>query len=278
MREVSIVFRGPREVCRRQGQFAGQARNAELIVVQAVDRQGYGADEGGSRAERAGADRHFTRKDSSHALLYALDKVRPDADAAAQDYQFRIDDRLERGDCERDRAGGRVERVAGRFVSGFEGVEDVANRVDRLGAGGAVTPHNSSRADFEFERAHGKRVGRDEVGSYRQIGDFAGRAGRAANELAVHDQAEADARAEGEKRCVPTVARAPLPGLAEHSEIDVVLDADLAPEEFREDLGDAEAGETLDVWHKRDRARNRIDDAGRSHHHASYSHRIDPFF
>ena len=103
---VSMVIRQPSQGSSREEiSSLGSAENAELIIVQAVDGQTTRRRPGRpARRARWRRSARYARRQRPIRFLHALHQFRPDANAAAENYELgRSSDRLQRRDGERDR-------------------------------------------------------------------------------------------------------------------------------------------------------------------------------
>src|SRR4029077_14355228 len=126
---------------------------------------------------------------------------------------------------------------AGAADRGFQGAEPLATRVIR-------------------------------VASERQIGDFAGSTPGAADQMAVREDAHADAGAERDKGEGAGLAAVAAPMLPDRGKVDVALDGDVDAESCAQCGLHVEAIEPGDIGRDHNAARGRLDDAGTPHHTA----------
>ena len=167
-----------------------------------VDADRQRASEAGAIAELPSGDLDRCRHQQGEVLADGFDQLCPSADASAEHDHLRVDGRRNRHYGEREKPR--------RFVDGSPGgivvrhpVEQVAHSQSRRTTGLDVAARDASRADGSFECPVEtvRRVKR--IAAEGKVGDLAGAAMRAANDLAVGDDAQAEAGAEGNdsRRC-----------------------------------------------------------------------------
>src|SRR4051794_24633624 len=119
-----------------------------------------------------------------------------------------------------------------RRLIGLEPIEYLAHGAAGRAAEPGIALDDPGAADGGLERAEPLAARIIGVAAERQIGDFAGRATRAADQLAVREDAHADAGAERNEGEATGLAAVAAPMLPDRGQIHVVLDGDVDPEPF----------------------------------------------
>src|SRR5258707_15649490 len=153
----------------------------------------------------------------------------PRANAAAHDDDFGIEDTTHGKDCGRDDPADLVD-CGPRSLIGLKSIEDVAHGAAGRSAEPGVALDDAGAADGGFQGAEPQATRIIGVSSERQVGDFAGRATCAADEMAVREDAHADAGAERDKSESAGIAAVAAPMLPDRAKIDVGFDGDVDAE------------------------------------------------
>src|SRR6185437_1548772 len=206
---------------------------------------------------------------------HPLIQLGTNAYAAPEHDELQVEERLQRGDGERHPARRRVEHHRGHLIAFLRESENITYRHGRSAALTAVSLHDGERAHFELEGTGSGRSLRSRVAPDRQIRDLSGRAACAPKQLAVDEKPETCPRSQSQKRCVAAAARATERLLAEHREVDVVLDLDAGPEAAAKVIEDIEVLQPLDVRSQGNPARERIDRTGYAYHDMTHARSLD---
>ena len=158
--------------------------------------------------------------------------------------------------------------MARTAVAGLGGLEQLGQPFGGVAAVGARPPAGERLQPGErLEAAPRPEIAVEVLRTHAHHRDLAGHEVVAAVQRAVDQDAGADAGADEDERArVVTAGRAP-PVLAEHGEVDVVLDDHRGPQRVLEDLAHRDLVPPFQVRRARDAAAAAVDGAGRAGRH-----------
>ncbi len=231
-----------------------------------VDADRQGADQPGTVAELAGGNRDRIQHAGVEPVLDRGDQLGPHADAAAQHDHLRIDHGGHADDGQRQQPRRVVDHLARRRV-GRKTREQVAHGHARLAAFGLVALQDAGRADRGLQRPVQLACPIERIAAERQVGDLAGRAAGATQQLAAGHDAHAQAGAHGDIGKIVDATRPAKPAFTQGGDVDVVLDDHIGAKTTPQQADHIDPVEFRDVRRKLNRAGRRLDHAWRPEHH-----------